>query len=98
MLRQRGSRTHPDQRADRGRERPQRVSRPGVECLEGRQVLSAITEFPLPTPGTSPGPLTVGPDGNLWFPDGTAGDRPDHARGRRHRVPAPHGRLCAARR
>jgi hypothetical protein len=26
-----------------------------------------ITEFPLPTPGAFPGPITAGPDGNLWF-------------------------------
>jgi streptogramin lyase len=33
-------------------------------------LLSAITEFPLPSPLASPGSLTVGPDGNLWFPEG----------------------------
>jgi len=26
-----------------------------------------ITEFPLPTPGSQPGVITAGPDGNLWF-------------------------------
>jgi streptogramin lyase len=31
-------------------------------------LLSAITEFPLPTAGLNPGELTVGPDGDLWFP------------------------------
>jgi streptogramin lyase len=33
-------------------------------------LLSAITEFPLPTAGLNPSHLTVGPDGNLWFSEG----------------------------
>ena len=195
MLRQRSSRLDPDRAGDEGRRRPERVRgassrhrrhRPGVECLEDRRLLSAITEFPLPTSTGSPrrpdgrprrqplvhrvirpsgqlgaigritpagaitefplpaghgspGDLTVGPDGNLWFPEyrrparsagsrrrapspssrsrqamasprrpdgrprrqplvhrailggstARARDRPDHARGRHHRVPAP---------
>jgi streptogramin lyase len=32
-------------------------------------LLSAITEFRLPTADGSPGDLTVGPDGNVWFPE-----------------------------
>lgn len=32
-----------------------------------------ITEFPLPSPADTPdGGITVGPDGNLWFPSGTS--------------------------
>ncbi|MGH7266700.1 MAG: virginiamycin B lyase family protein, partial [Candidatus Rokuibacteriota bacterium] len=27
----------------------------------------AITEFPVPTPGSTPVGITVGPDGNIWF-------------------------------
>jgi streptogramin lyase len=87
MLRQRGSRPDPDRAGDEGRRRPERVRGasarhrrhcPGVECLEGRQLLSAITEFPLrkPLPHTSsssPGDLTVGPDGNLWFTETSFG-------------------------
>ncbi len=43
-----------------------RRCRPGVEGLEGRQMLSAITEFSAPNiAGTAP--LTLAPDGNLWF-------------------------------
>jgi streptogramin lyase len=42
--------------------------RAGVECLEDRRLLSAITEFPLFYWGGL-GDLTVGPDGNLWFPE-----------------------------
>ncbi len=30
---------------------------------------SAFTEFPLATASVNPGELTVGPDGNLWFPE-----------------------------
>ncbi len=78
MLRQRSSRVDPDRTGDRGRQRAERVGvgssrhrryRAGVECLEDRRLLSAITEFPLPTPTFNPGDLTVGPDGNLWFPE-----------------------------
>ena len=81
MLRQRSSRLDPDRTGDEPRRRPERVRgvsschrryRPGVECLEDRRLLSAITEFPLPTAGFSPGDLTVGPDGNLWFSEGSA--------------------------
>jgi len=77
MLRQRSSRLDPDRTGDEQRRRPERVRgassrprryRPGVECLEDRWLLSAITEFPLPTAGLNPGELTVGPDGDLWFP------------------------------
>lgn len=32
-----------------------------------RTSTGSITEFPLPTPGGSPGDITVGPDHNLWF-------------------------------
>src|SRR5262245_51301618 len=70
MLGRRISRTGLDRRADRARRGPQRVCRPCVESLEGRQVLSAIAEFPLPASYGYPFPpfsLTAGPDGNLWF-------------------------------
>jgi virginiamycin B lyase len=43
--------------------------RPAVECLEGRSLLAAITEFPLSSTSDLPGSLTQGSDGNLWFPD-----------------------------
>jgi streptogramin lyase len=33
-------------------------------------LLSAITDFPLPAGEGASGSLTVGPDGNLWFPGG----------------------------
>jgi hypothetical protein len=58
MWRQRSSRLCPDRAADERRPRPERVRgvasrhrrhRPGVEYLEDRRLLSAITEFPLPS-------------------------------------------------
>jgi streptogramin lyase len=47
-----------------------RRRRPGLESLEGRQLLAAITDFPLGSNEntTATAALTVGPDGNLWFP------------------------------
>jgi len=47
-----------------------RHSRPGVESLEGRQLLAALTEFPLSSDQSisASAALTAGPDGNLWFP------------------------------
>ena len=48
-----------------------RRCRPGVECLEGRQLLSAITEFPVPAAlplDVDEDRLTLAADGNLWFP------------------------------
>jgi hypothetical protein len=77
-LRQRRFHLDPARTGDEGRRRPERVRgdssrhrrhRPGVECLEDRRLLSAITEFPLPAGDVAPGNLTVGPDGNLWFTD-----------------------------
>jgi streptogramin lyase len=77
MFGQRSSHLDPARTGDEGRRRPERVRgasprhrrrRPGVECLEDRRLLSAITEFPLPTSDGPPAGLTVGPDGNLWFP------------------------------
>src|SRR5258708_2001822 len=79
MLRQRRSDLDPATTGDAGRRRPDRFRgdsshhrrrRPGVECLEDRRLLSAITEFPLPTNTTSgslTSPLTVGAGGNIWF-------------------------------
>jgi streptogramin lyase len=75
VLRQ-GSRLDPEQTGYGGWRRPERVEagsprhrryRAGVECLEDRRLLSAITQFPLPTPYLDPVALTAGPDGNLWF-------------------------------
>ena len=63
MLRQPGSRRDSDLAEDEGRRRPERVRgdssrhrrhRPGVECLEDRRLLSAITEFPLPATADVP--------------------------------------------
>ena len=43
----------------------------------------AITEFPLPTANIGAGDLTVGPDGNLWFPEElSVGPSPRYAIGR----------------
>lgn len=44
-------------------------SRPALERLETRFLLATgITEFsPLPTAGSQPEALTLGPDGNMWF-------------------------------
>jgi streptogramin lyase len=75
MLRERSSRVDPVRAGNEGRRRTERVPRcssrhrrhrPGVECLEDRRLLSAITAFPLPSNG-SPSDLTIGPDGNLWL-------------------------------
>jgi virginiamycin B lyase len=32
-----------------------------------RDSAGAITEYPVPTPDSQPGSITVGPDGALWF-------------------------------
>jgi streptogramin lyase len=57
--------------ARRGCQRSSRLRpRLGVDGLEARCLLSAnptITEYPLPTPGTSPEGIVAGSDGNLWF-------------------------------
>ena len=44
---------------------------PVIERMESRQLLSTITEFPVPTPGTLPESIVAGPDGNLWFTEGS---------------------------
>src|SRR5690242_6672094 len=52
-----------------------RRRRPAVEALEGRCLLSGITEFGSGiTSGSYPSQITRGPDGNLWFtePDNNA--------------------------
>jgi virginiamycin B lyase len=56
--------------AARGRElnSTRRRQRPGVEALEGRQLLAALSEFPLSSNQSAGAALTAGPDGNLWFP------------------------------
>jgi hypothetical protein len=64
------SRARP-QPAARGRDvdATRRRQRPGVEALEGRQLLAALTEFPLSSNQSAGAALTAGPDGNLWFPE-----------------------------
>ena len=47
-----------------------RRRRPGVESLESRRLLTSITEIPV-TAGTRPVSIAAGPDGNLWFTEGT---------------------------
>jgi streptogramin lyase len=58
-------RSHVDSKA------PSRSRRFQVESLESRWLLSlTVTEFPIPrAPGdiSTPGHITTGPDGNLWF-------------------------------
>jgi virginiamycin B lyase len=62
-----GTRRRPQQ-ASRGRElSATRRRRPGVEALEGRQLLAAVAGFPLSSNQTAGAALTAGPDGNLWF-------------------------------
>ena len=34
-----------------------------------------VTEFPVPNPNSSPGGLTIGPDGNLWFTENGSFDK-----------------------
>src|SRR5262245_33279242 len=47
-------------------------ARPAVEGLEGRCLLAAgLTEFPLPLPHGNPGAIAAGPDGSLWFAEGS---------------------------
>jgi streptogramin lyase len=55
--------------AARGRDVVSRVLRPEVESLEGRQLLAALTQFPLSSNQSAGAALTLGPDGNLWFPE-----------------------------
>src|SRR5262249_7059464 len=40
---------------------------PSLECLESRQLLTTITEYPLPSSGSTPVAITSGPGGGLWF-------------------------------
>jgi streptogramin lyase len=48
--------------------RPARFTRPTVERLEDRCLLSGgIYEFPIPTPKSAPVGITTGPDHQLWF-------------------------------
>src|SRR5215204_3412567 len=62
-----------------------------------------ITEFVVPTPNSRPTVVAAGPDGNLWFTERGHGcesrqqGRPDHARGRDHRVRATQAWEPAAR-
>jgi streptogramin lyase len=48
--------------------RVQAITRPRVEALEERCLLSVgFEEFPVPFPESTPTGITRGPDGNLWF-------------------------------
>src|SRR5271166_6051044 len=61
-------------RTARPRRRCANWARPRLEGLEDRCLLSVIiTEFATLTAGSRPGPITAGPDGNLWFGEGNAG-------------------------
>src|SRR5438309_1364493 len=40
--------------------------------LLSSHVWADITEFQLPNPNSGPGPIMVGPDGNLWFTENNA--------------------------
>ena len=52
-----------------------------------------ITEYTVPTAGSSSVDITAGPDGALWFTEqGRQQDRADHDRRGRHRIPYSHGR------
>ena len=42
-------------------------SRPIVEALESRELLSTVTEYPIPSKAGSAYQIIPGPDGNLWF-------------------------------
>src|SRR5260370_421116 len=53
--------------ASDGRARPRRVLRPDLESLESRQLLTAVSEFPLRSAGSFSEYIAVGPDKNLWF-------------------------------
>jgi virginiamycin B lyase len=66
-----GTRAARPQHGVRGRDlgATRRRQRPGVEALEGRQLLAALTEFPLSSNQSAGAALTAGPDGNLWFPE-----------------------------
>ena len=45
-----------------------RPRRPGLESLEGRELLAGVVaEYPLASPPANPDAITAGPDGNLWF-------------------------------
>ena len=47
-----------------------------------------VTEYPLPTAGSSPRGIAAGPDGNMWFTDGSGQqDRADHHGRGHHRIP-----------
>jgi virginiamycin B lyase len=46
--------------------------RPSLESLGSRCLLSAITEFPIPTDSSAPDGIAAGPDGNIWFTENSA--------------------------
>jgi virginiamycin B lyase len=47
--------------------RTARSRRPAIEPLESRQVLSSVTEVPIPTINSDPIDIATGSDGALWF-------------------------------
>ena len=60
--------------------RPARTATCGSPRPGGNQIgritpTGTITEYPLPTAGSSPGGIAAGPDGNLWFTEHCGGDR-----------------------
>jgi virginiamycin B lyase len=44
-----------------------RAIRPDLESLEGRRLLTTVSEYPLQTTGAPTNYVTTGPDNNLWF-------------------------------
>ena len=72
-----------------------RINRPSVLALEGRTLLSAsprIDTFAVPTLASNPNQIVDGPDGDLWFTEDDAQDRPDHPARPGHRVPPADAR------
>jgi streptogramin lyase len=54
--------------------RSRRRRRPALEPLESRRLLTSVAEVPIPTINSYPAGIAVGPDGNLWFTDFSAGE------------------------
>jgi streptogramin lyase len=68
------SRTTPQRRSSSRPARGTRRTAPAIEGLEARSLLSiSIAEFPIPTQHAGPDAIVAGPDGNLWFAEGTLG-------------------------
>src|SRR5271155_4287733 len=52
---------------EHARDRRCRSRRPGLECLESRQLLSTIVEIPIQMSFHNPDFIVTGSGGNLWF-------------------------------